>query len=40
MQSVRERVQVLEYIERNFELIKGKIDKHSSMGITVVRKKQ
>jgi SAM-dependent methyltransferase len=37
-QSVKEREQVLEFIEGNFELIKGKIDKHNSMGTTVVRK--
>lgn len=39
VQSVREREQVLEFIEGNFELIKGKIDKHNSMGSTVVRKR-
>jgi len=40
VQSLRERQQVLGFIEENFELIEGKIDKHNSMGTTVVRKKQ
>ncbi len=40
MQSIRERLRVLGFIEENFELIEGKIDKYNSMGTTVVRKKQ
>jgi hypothetical protein len=40
MQSVRGREQVLEFIEDNFELIEGKIDKYNSMGTTIVRKKR
>lgn len=39
MQSVRQRGQVLEFIEENFELVEGKIDKYNSMGATIVRKK-
>jgi len=39
MQSVRVREQVLEFIEDNFELVEGKIDKYDSMGTTIVRKR-
>jgi len=39
IQSVRERPHVLKFIEQNFELIRGKIDKHDSMGTTIVIKK-
>lgn len=40
VQSIREREHVLEFIEGNFELINGKIDKYNSMGKTIVRKKE
>lgn len=39
IKSVREREQVLGFVEEKFELIKGRIDKETSMGVTVVRKK-
>jgi len=39
VQSIRQRQAVLEFIEENFELIEGKIDKNNSMGTTIVRKK-
>jgi len=39
VQSIRARQRVLGFIEEKFELIEGKIDKHNSMGSTIVRKK-
>lgn len=39
VQSVKEREQVLEFIERNFKLVEGKFDKYNSMGMTVARKR-
>ena len=38
-ESIKERARVLEFIEDNFKLITGKIDKHDSMGTTIVMKK-
>lgn len=38
-QSIKERQEVLGFIEENFELIEGKIDKYDTMSSTVVRKK-
>ena len=40
VQSVREREQVLVFIENNFGCIEGEIDKYNSMGTTIVRKKE
>lgn len=40
VQSIRERKHVLEFIERNFKLIKGKIDKYYSISNTIVKKKE
>lgn len=38
-QSIKKRQEVLGFIEENFKLIEGKIDKYNSMGATVVRKR-
>ena len=39
IQSVRERAQVLEFIDNNFKLVSGRIDKQNSMDTTIVMKK-
>lgn len=39
MEPVKERWQVLEFIEENFELVKGKIDRYNSLGTIIVRKR-
>jgi SAM-dependent methyltransferase len=36
--SVKERKKVLEFIEKNFEIVYGEVDKSHSMGLTIVRK--
>lgn len=39
IQGVRERDAVIDYIQKNFECLHGKISKETSMGLIVLRKK-